>query len=72
VLEHPFQFFWEITIFLTLLFRLVDGEFKIIGSSGVIEFNWFIDYSACFLMMGFFRKNGNKMQKEVKKYFCSF
>jgi hypothetical protein len=56
VLEHPFQFFREVTIFLTLLFRLVDGEFKVIGSSGVIEFNWFIDYSACFLNDGFLEK----------------
>jgi hypothetical protein len=51
---------------------LVDGEFKIIGSSGVIEFNWFIDYSACFLMMVFFRKMEIKCKRSKKNFFVVF
>lgn len=48
VLEQPCQFIGDVTIFLTLFFRLVDMEFKVMRGSIVIGFSGLISYSACF------------------------
>jgi hypothetical protein len=47
VLEQPCQFVGDVTIFFTLLFRLVDRGVKVMRGSKVIGFNGVIIYSAC-------------------------